>query len=186
MQYHDTPAINDIIANAQDADYAFSDLREYAINERGTGAFAYFLGLPLLKKRFTERESMDAIHTFAQFDQDDKDSRLAQRAKRFIEKFDNWRGEPQFIKDLIEHEIAVYKTDTMLFVAHKCQKPDSKRYQVSRFVKGMGVSGDSTHNTPEEILSCCVVGAGIPNSAEYVPHNDIFALEQEFQVDMYH
>ena len=97
VEYHQNPKINAIMVNAKDADLAFGDLREYAEKYEGTGAFAYFLGPSLLGKRFDEPQVMDAIHSLAQFDQDDEDKRLAKRAKRFIDKFNKWRSEDKFI-----------------------------------------------------------------------------------------
>ncbi|CAH1588772.1 hypothetical protein LCS82_08530 [Vibrio harveyi] len=185
VEYHQNPKINAIMVNAKDADLAFGDLREYAEKYEGTGAFAYFLGPSLLGKRFDEPQVMDAIHSLAQFDQDDEDKRLATRAKRFIEKFNKWRSEDKFIADLLEYGLAAYRAGGVLHVAHKCQKTDAKPYQVSRFVVGQGVCGDTTYWKPEQIFEHGVCGAGIPNSAVYIPYDQIFDLEDEFKVDSY-
>ncbi|ENN6469950.1 hypothetical protein AB9X29_003751 [Vibrio vulnificus] len=183
--YHHNSKINEIMVNAKDALFAFCDLREYSVEHEGTGAFAYFLGPSLLRQRFDESEVMDAIHTMAQFDLDDADERLATRAKRFIVKFNKWRSEDKFISDLLEYGLAAYRAGNVLHVAHKCQKTDEKPYQVSRFVVGQGVCGDSTYCKPEQIFEDGVCGAGIPNNAVYIPYDQIFELEDEFQVDSY-
>lgn len=184
VKYHPDHSINDIINNATDADDAFCELRHYAEIEKDDPALAYVIGPGLLKKKFSENSVMVAVHSIAQFDQYDEDKLLSDKAKSFIDKFTDWFAAPDFINDLIQYGIAIFKTDNMLHVAHKSTKENADRfpYQVSVFTKGMGVCGDSIHKSPEQILERGVTGAGISYSAEYVPFQDIESLESEFDV----
>lgn len=177
------PALLQIVGrHPEDPETAFGELREYGEQHQGTAAFAYFIGPTFMKKMFSTQQTNDAIHVFALFDQYSDDAKLAKRAKRFIAKYLKERKTDAFISDLVNNGMAMYRTDDLLFVAHHCQKSNSKPYQVSKFARGCGVAGDSTHTSPEQILESSVLGADIPYSAVYVAPSEYEQMEDLYQV----
>lgn len=177
--------LHDVVKKHDNASDAFFDLVEHCAQSTKTKAYAYFIGVTIMKACFSIKSIKLAMYQSALFDQYDDDPKVHKRAKRIVTKFEQTKCLDKFICDLVDTGVAVLMTETIVYLAHKCQKRSSKPYQVSVFVKGFGVSGDSTYDSPEQILEPTIIGAGIPHDAIYLPSDEYERIESEFNVDSY-
>lgn len=140
----------------------------------------YLLAKGLLISKFSESEAYSAINIFAGFDVEHEHKWVRRSANAFIKRYQHYLNHPTFINDLESVGIAGFKAGDLLYVASVCVKPNSLRYQVTVFGKGVGPLGDTQHNQPKEILLNDCRGAGIPISAQYLSKKDLILIEQEF------
>ena len=140
----------------------------------------YVCAANILTERFGEKETISAVSQFAHFDIDHENKLLANCVKRIITKFEQGLSYDVFIDNINNGQIAGYTTGDLLYVAHKCVKPNSKKFQVTVLGRGLGPLSDTQHDTAEGILKNDITGAGIPFSAVFLNQADLLKHEAQF------
>jgi hypothetical protein len=166
-----------IINNSDDADSAALTMYSMSEADPSDRRLMYLVSVSLLVEKFGKIKAMSALHDFATFDYNDANKFVRRAARSFEYRYLMWTNHPKFIKELNENGIAGFETGELLYVAHKCVKPNSKTWQCTSFGKGIGPLGDSQFDSPEQIISPCVTGMGIP------PHATFLTLERLMKVE---
>lgn len=166
------------LARAHDsAETALNELLAYAERERESTCIVYHLGKSILARYFNQNEVDKAMLEIALRDQHDDDDFLAKKAKALIDSFNQDLCFNSFVNELSSTDTATLKAVDRLYFAHKIKE---NKYQVSVFLKGVGLAKKSKHNSIEEILDTSMAGAGIPAYAEYLSKNEYQKIRKNF------
>lgn len=169
-----------LIREAKTADDAVIAMCELTENNPDKRRLMYVITPALLSSTFGESQAMSALNSFATFDIDSEEAFVRKGAQSFLRHFEKWQQHPVFIEELKTKGMAGFLTEDLLYVAHLCVKPDSKKYQVTTFGKNIGPLGDSQYDSEEKITDGSISGAGIPNGARYVSCDELEKVSLAF------
>ncbi|MGY0314358.1 hypothetical protein ACV4QK_21030 (plasmid) [Alteromonas macleodii] len=125
-----------------------------------------------------ERQAMlEELSCFAAFDAYHCCEKVAKSAAAVLSELDKMRGYPDFIDAIKAGQLAGFITDDLLYVVTPSVKPNTPRYQMTTFAKGVGPIADALRETPEEFIS---LQFGLPRSARFVDEKAILAVERKY------
>lgn len=119
----------------------------------------------------------EALSVYAHFDSEHEDTRVATAAKALIAQLEKMRGYPDFVSAVNRGELAGFLADNLLYVLTPSVKPNTPRYQMTTFAKGVGPISDALRDAPEDFISAHF---GLPSSARFVSQQQLLAIEQAF------
>jgi hypothetical protein len=175
------PILEYIVENNISADDAMCKMYEHCDNLPHKVWLLYVKAKGLLTEKFSEKDSMFAIHTFASFDQDNEVAAIRNAAKRFLHRYDKWRNIPDFINEMENIGVAGFTTGDLLYVIHPCVKPDSKELQCTVFGKSIGAISDTQHNSVKDFVDRGFAHAGIPPYADFLTFEELTKVERLYQ-----
>jgi hypothetical protein len=140
----------------------------------------YLIARGLLSTKFPDSESYSSINMFAGFDEYHDHKWVRRSSKSFTQRYQQFLCHPQFISELEAYGLAGFDAGDLIYVAHKCVKPNSLTYQVTVFGRDIGPIGDTQHQTASDILKNDARGAGIPLSAKFLTKKQLLEIECDF------
>ena len=142
----------------------------------------FYLCAPLsLSVVYSSDDVEQGLLQFAYFDSENESSAVRAAAKSYLSDTTFCKSKAKFVSQVTVNGLSGFITNQdVLYVAHRCTKPDSKPWQVTVFAKGLGPISDSQFDSVEQIVTDGIVGAGIPSNAKYVPANELISMSSMY------
>lgn len=112
----------------------------------------YILYPSVLSTKFGKEKTLTLLNDYALFDMHDESTKISRAATSLHNRFEKMRNIPLFKAELEKNQMVGLVNQDLLYVAHLCVKPDSKKYQVTCFGKGIGPTGDTQHHSIDDII----------------------------------
>ena len=159
---------------------AVSRMYTFAL-EHNALEFFYLNAAIALTSCYNTSEVESSILQFAHFDSVHECPNVKRSALSFLGNTKFAKNKQEFIQHVNIYGMAGFKTTSgLLYVAHRCTKPQSKEWQLTIFAEGRGPISDSQFDTLEQIVEDGAVGAGIPPTATLVRSSELLALSADF------
>lgn len=126
-----------------------------------------------------ERQAMlQELSCYATFDAYHCCEKVAKSAVAVLSELEKMRGYPEFIDAINAGQLAGFITDDLLYVVTPSVKPNTPRYQMTTFAKGVGPISDALRDSPEAFLTAQF---GLPRSARFIDGSALLSIESRYQ-----
>lgn len=166
---------NDIIKAANTADDAVVSLFKATEGDSKQRRRMYIWTLSTLTAKFGKQAALSALNSYALFDMFDDNKSVSRAASYLHHRFERFCKIPAFKGQLLKTGMIGVDTGDLLYVAHHCVKPNSKKYQVTCFAKGIGPISDTQYDDEDTVLN-----EAFPIESTLLTATELTSVEQNY------
>ena len=165
--------LKNIVKSATTAKQAIVDMHNASIKYPKLRRLMYIWYPSVLSHKFDKNEVYGLINIYALFDKHDRDKIIRSAAQSFHYRYLKLCNEPIFRNELETSGMVGILSDDLLYVAHLCEKPNSKQYQVTCF--GRTLVSDTQCGDIDSVLK-----SDFPIEAKLVTAKELPDVEHHF------